>query len=58
MGSMDAYSDNYCDKESGVRKVILRGEVKSIVLAQVGNGLPSVTWLTLVCLAPLGDNSW
>ncbi|CAM9615058.1 unnamed protein product, partial [Choristocarpus tenellus] len=27
-------NDNYCDKESGVRKVILRGQLKSTILAQ------------------------
>lgn len=27
-------SDKYCDKESGVRKVVLRGSIRNVVMAQ------------------------
>lgn len=28
------FSDKFCDKESGVRKVVLRGTMRSVVMAQ------------------------
>lgn len=31
---LTANSDKFCDKESGVRKVVLRGSIRNVVMAQ------------------------